>query len=109
MCLVPIRKGKAMIKITEEKHQNGKVLLKLEYDKSKIEDETIINSIRELLKLQPNCKKCINYTKEGGFSGYMSSTCKIYGNLEFVGNPFHDMDASRCESYVEISQQEREK
>ncbi len=93
-----------MIKIIEEKYQNGKVLLKLEYDKSKIEDETIINSIRELLKLQPNCKKCINYTKEGSFSGYMSSTCKIYGNLEFVGNPFHDMDASRCENYVEISQ-----
>lgn len=95
----PKRKEGIMVRITKEEHRNEKVALRIEYDKSKSSDETIVDSIRELLKLQPNCQKCTNYTKEGSFGGYMCSVCKIYGNLEFVGNLHHDMDASKCEDY----------
>lgn len=90
-----------MVRITIEEHQNEKATLKIEYDKSKLSDEIIINSIRDLLKSQPNCHKCINYRKEGSFGGYMASDCIIYGNLEFIGNLHHDMDASKCKDYIE--------
>lgn len=91
-----------MVQIVKESHENGKATIEIKYDGYNLQDKVIINQIENLLKLQPNCKKCINYSLEGGFGGYMGSTCSIHGNLEFVGNPFHDMDASKCEDYKTV-------
>lgn len=91
-----------MVQIIEESHNNKKVIIKIKYDDNNSQDKVIISQIEDLLKLQPNCQKCVHFYKEGSFGGYMASACKIHGNLEYVGHPFHDMDASKCKDYKPI-------
>ena len=68
-----------------------------------------INKIHDYIStnISPTCEKtCANYYLEGCLGGYRCASCKIHGNLEFYGNPHHDMDTTKCSEYTPIKNKE---
>lgn len=73
----------------------------LYYDSLSNADKEILVKIMDILLSQPSCFNCKNFYKESCFGNYQCCSCKIHGNLEVVGNPHYDCDASKCEDYVQ--------
>ena len=80
-------------------YSRGDGLITFKYDRNNENDIKIIQDMTALLDKQPICPNCISFFEAGSFGGYMSCCCEKFGCLEDIGNPHHDMDASKCEFY----------
>lgn len=55
------------------------------------------------------CYNCCNYYKMGGFGGYISSNCHIYGSLDVDQHERHPSTAAEtCEMYNKKEEKELE-
>ena len=66
-----------------------------------------INSIQSLdfregvrTRIHKTCERCANCYKEYMLGGYPTPVCKIYGYLEEIDNPHHDLDGEKCSDYT---------
>lgn len=70
-----------------------------EFEYNNKNDVALMKKIEQLLSEQSRCTNCENFYEDGCFGGYMACSCKIYGMLESLDNPHHDMDGSKCKDY----------
>jgi len=52
--------------------------------------------------MKKTCEKCTNCHNEYILGGYPTPVCKIYGYLEEIDNPHHDLDGEKCSDYTII-------
>ena len=50
--------------------------------------------------MKKTCEKCANCYNEYMLGGYPTPVCKIYGYLEEIDNPHHDLDGEKCPDYT---------
>ena len=50
--------------------------------------------------MKKTCERCANCHNEYVLGGYPTPVCKIYGYLEEINNPHHDLDGEKCSDYT---------
>lgn len=50
--------------------------------------------------MKKTCERCANCYNEYMLGGYPTPVCKIYGYLEEIDNPHHDLDGEKCSDYT---------
>ena len=50
--------------------------------------------------MKKTCERCANCHNEYMLGGYPTPVCKIYGYLEEINNPHHDLDGEKCPDYT---------
>lgn len=92
-----------MVEITQQtidkKNSYGK--LTIEYNPNTHSDLEIINDIIEnALNKQSRCDNCLYYKSDGCFGGYESHSCRLYGDVDALANPYHKFDGSKCKDFL---------
>lgn len=50
--------------------------------------------------MKKTCERCANCHNEYVLGGYPTPVCKIYGYLEEIDNPHHDLNGEKCPDYT---------
>ena len=80
-------------------YTEGNGLIAFYYDENNENDIKIIQDIKTLLTKQSLCPNCTFFFKDDRLTGRTVCCCEKFGCLDYISNPHHDMDASKCEFY----------